>query len=105
MDDVLHAINHPGRRTMLRLVRDGERTSSELAAAAGLSPSAASQHLKVLRDVELVHVRVDANRRLYRADLGRLAELRRFLDDFWDDRLAGLKAAAESVDRRDEAAG
>jgi DNA-binding transcriptional ArsR family regulator len=105
MDAALHAINHPGRRTMLRLVREGEHTSSDLAAAAGLSPSAASQHLKVLREVGLVHVRVDANRRLYRADLGRLAEVRAFLDSFWDDQLAGLKAAAESVERRDEAAG
>ena len=45
------------------------------------------------------------NRRLYRADPGRLAELRTFLDDFWDDHLARLKGAAESSERLDEAAG
>ena len=96
VEDALQAIAHRGRRTMLRLVQDGERTSSELAETAGLSRSAASQHLRVLRDAGLVHVRVDANRRLYRADLARLAALRAALDDFWGDRLAELGRTVES---------
>jgi DNA-binding transcriptional ArsR family regulator len=81
---------------MLRLAWDGERTSSELAEAAGLSRSAASQHLKVLRDAGLVHVRVDANRRLYQVD----PELRAFLDDFWGDHLGALKQTAERLHRQ-----
>ena len=68
VEATLQAISHRGRRAMLRLAWDAERTSSELADAAGLSRSAASQHLKVLRDAGLVQVRVDANRRLYRVD-------------------------------------
>ena len=86
VDATLQAISHRGRRVMLRLAWDAERTSSELADAAGLSRSAASQHLKILRDAGLVQVRVDANRRLYRVDPERLATLRAFLDDFWGDR-------------------
>jgi DNA-binding transcriptional ArsR family regulator len=81
---------------MLRLVRDAEHTATDLAAAAGLSPSAASQHLKVLRDAGLLDVRVDAQRRLYRANLRRLAEVRAVLDDLWSDRLDRLKGAAEN---------
>ena len=54
---------------MLRLARDEERTATELAEAAGLSPSAASPHFKLLRETGLMHVRVDARRRLYRVDL------------------------------------
>lgn len=96
----LQAIAHRGRRTMLRLVQDGERTSSELAEAAGLSRSAASQHLRILRDAGLVQVRVDANRRLYRADLERLAALRASLDEFWGDGLADLKRTVEADSRR-----
>jgi DNA-binding transcriptional ArsR family regulator len=99
MEQALQAIGHPGRRAMLRLAWDGERSSSELAEAAGLSPSAASQHLKLLREAGLVHVRVDANRRLYRVDAARLAELRSFLDDFWGDRLDALRSAAETAER------
>jgi DNA-binding transcriptional ArsR family regulator len=95
-DDALQALAHRGRRTMLRLVQVGERTSSELAQAAGLTRSAASQHLRILRDAGLVRVRVDANRRLYRADFEGLAALRAALDDFWGDRLADLKRIVES---------
>jgi DNA-binding transcriptional ArsR family regulator len=97
VEDALQAISHAGRRAMLRLAWDRERTSSELAAAAGLSRSAAGQHLKVLREAGLVHVRVDANRRLYRVDPARLAELRRFLEAFWGDHLDALKEAAETM--------
>lgn len=99
VEDALQAISHPGRRTMLRLAWDAECTSSELADAAGLSKSAASQHLKVLRDAGLVHVRVDANRRLYRVDPERLATLRAFLDEFWGDHLDALAATAEATHR------
>jgi DNA-binding transcriptional ArsR family regulator len=86
---------------MLRLARDEERTASELAAVAHLSPSAASPHLKLLREAGLLHMRVDAKRRLYRADLGRLAEVRAALDELWGDRLGALKARAESDVRPD----
>lgn len=88
-------MGHPGRRAMLRLARDGERTASELAAAAGLSPSAASPHLKLLREVGLMHVRVDAKHRRYQVDLDRLAEVRRALDELWGERLDVLRQRAE----------
>ncbi len=85
---------------MLRLARDGERTASELAEAAGLSPSAASQHLKLLKDVGLMHVRVDAKRRLYRVDFERLAQVRAVFDELWSDQLDALKRRAEAGARR-----
>jgi DNA-binding transcriptional ArsR family regulator len=95
-DDAMRAIGHPGRRAMLRLARDEERTASELADVAGLSPSAASPHLKLLREAGLLHVRVDAKRRLYRVDVQRLASVRAALDELWGDRLDALKKTAES---------
>ena len=52
-----------------------------------------SQHLKVLRTAVLVTVRVDHNRRLSSVDFGRSAELRRFLDLSWHDKLAALEDA------------
>jgi DNA-binding transcriptional ArsR family regulator len=102
LEESIRALAHSGRRTMLRLVFDDDRTAGELAAAAGLSKSAASQHLKLLRDAGLMTVRVDGNRRLYRADIERVAEVAKFLDDFWATPLDRMKAAAEqrSVTRR-----
>jgi DNA-binding transcriptional ArsR family regulator len=84
---------------MLRLARDEECTATELAAAAGLAPSAASPHLKLLRETGLMHVRVDARHRLYRVDLARLAEVRAALDDLWGDKLGALKQTAETTRR------
>lgn len=96
VEDAIRALAHPGRRMMLRLVWDEELPASALADAAGLSRSAASQHLKLLREAGLVHVRADATRRLYRADLDRVAEVAALLDDFWATPLERLKALAES---------
>ena len=91
MEDTLRAIANPRRRAMLELGGDGERTAGEIARRSGLSAPAASQHLKVLRDAGLVSVRVDANRRLYRAEPARLAEVRGALEAFWGERLARLR--------------
>jgi DNA-binding transcriptional ArsR family regulator len=91
MDPALRAIANPRRRTMLELVWDEERTAGEIARRSGLSAPAASQHLKVLREAGLVSVRVDASRRLYRAEPRRVAELRGALEAFWGERLARLR--------------
>jgi DNA-binding transcriptional ArsR family regulator len=93
VDSALRALAHPTRRAMLRLVWDAERSSSDIAGAVGVSRPAASQHLKVLREAGLVHVRVDGNQRLYHVDLGRLAEVRAALDGFWGSRLGRLAEA------------
>ena len=89
-DAALSALAHPRRRQMLSLVLDGERSSSELASRCRLSRPAASQHLRILRDTGLVTVREQGNRRLYRAHMTRLAEIKTMLDAFWGERLGRL---------------
>lgn len=99
IDDAVRAMGHPGRRAMLSLALDEERSAGELADVAGLSPSAASPHLKLLRDTGLMHMRVDAKRRLYKVDLERLTAVRAALDELWGDRLDALKRHAETQSR------
>lgn len=96
VDEALRAIANPVRRRILHLAWDAERPSADIAEQVGLSRSATSQHLKVLRDARLVAVRVDGAQRLYRVRFDTLEGLRRFLDDFWAPRLDRLKAAAEA---------
>jgi DNA-binding transcriptional ArsR family regulator len=93
VDAALRALAHPTRRAMLELVWDDERPSSDIATAVAVSRPTASQHLKVLRDAGLVHVRVDGNHRLYRVDLDRLAEVRDQLEAFWAARIDRLVTA------------
>ena len=83
----------PGAWQMLILAWDRECSPSELATRCQLSRPATSQHLKVLREADLVSVRLEGNRRLYRVRADRLAELRVMLDEFWGSRLASLKSA------------
>jgi DNA-binding transcriptional ArsR family regulator len=89
-DVALRALAHPRRRQMLELVADVERSSSDLARRCRLSKPAASQHLKVLREADLVRVRVDGTRRLYTARADRMAEVLAMLDRFWRERLSSL---------------
>ncbi|WBB73024.1 metalloregulator ArsR/SmtB family transcription factor [Micromonospora sp. WMMD1128] len=103
VEEAVRAMGHAGRRAMLAMARDGERTATELAKAAGLSPAAASPHLKLLRQTGLLRVRVDAQRRLYRVDFTRLAQVRAVLDEIWGDALERLQTVAEhdeTIDRR-----
>lgn len=98
-DRAFKALGHRDRRAILRLVADGEVPVGEIVERTELDQPVVSQHLKVLRTAGLVTVRVDRNRRLYSADFGRFAELRRFLDHFWHEKLVALKHAAEGIDR------
>jgi DNA-binding transcriptional ArsR family regulator len=69
--DVFEAVAEPTRRALLDALVDGERSAGELAATVpGLTQPTVSRHLRVLREVGLVEVRPDAQRRIYalRAD-------------------------------------
>jgi DNA-binding transcriptional ArsR family regulator len=100
MEAVAHAIAAPRRREILRLVRGREVSAGEIASHFDVTRPAISQHLRVLREAELVIERRDGARRLYRARPEGLAELRAFVEDFWDEGLPRLKAAAEREQRR-----
>ena len=94
-DRAFKALGHRDRRAILRVIGDDEVPVGALAEATALDQPVGSQHLKVLRTAGLVSVRVDGNRRLYSVDFGRFAELRRFLDLFWNSKLTALKERAE----------
>jgi DNA-binding transcriptional ArsR family regulator len=83
VDEALRAIANRRRRTILDLVRDRERTASEIAALSALSKPATSGHLRVLREAGLVRVRSAGNQRLYRADPERIEALQHDLDGFF----------------------
>jgi DNA-binding transcriptional ArsR family regulator len=100
MQTVVHAISEPRRREILRLVRGRELSAGEIAARFDVTRPAISQHLTVLKYAGLVSERREGTRRLYQARPEGLAELRSFLDGFWEDGLERLKLAAEQEQRR-----
>jgi DNA-binding transcriptional ArsR family regulator len=98
IDVALQALAEPRRRAILALVRERELPAGEIARSFDVTRPAISQHLAVLRDAGLVTERRDGTRRLYRARPAGTAELRAWLEDFWDDGLQRLKNAAERHD-------
>jgi len=100
MEAALRAIAEPRRREIIRLVAADERSAGDIAARFDVTRSAISQHLKVLREADLVTERRDGTRRLYRARPEGLEGLRAFLEEFWTDRLDDLKSEAEAEQRR-----
>jgi len=100
IDLVLQAIAEPRRREILRLIALAELSAGEIAMHFEVTRPAISQHLQVLSAAGLVSVRRDGTRRLYRARPEGLADLREFLDTFWDDSLLRLKREAEAEERR-----
>jgi DNA-binding transcriptional ArsR family regulator len=90
------------RRAILDALREQPRAVGELVDVLGMSQPMVSKHLRVLREAELVRVRVEAQRRIYALDLDRLAELDAWLEPYrrlWNSRLDAL---AEHLDRRAE---
>ena len=104
MDVELKAIADPRRREILRLVWNEELPASSIAAHfSDVTRSAVSQHLSVLRHANLVCERRDATRRLYRANVREIENLRTLLDQYWSSGLDRLKSAAEAAQRKKDA--
>ena len=99
MDVALKAIADPTRRRILSLVWHDERPAGAIASRFDMSQPAVSQHLKVLLDAGLVTLRREGTKRYYRANHQAMAAVRRLIEDFWDERLAALKDAAEAEQR------
>ena len=100
MEAALRAIAEPRRRRILELVRERELSAGEIASQFEITRPAISQHLGVLKEAGLVDERRNGTRRLYRARPQGLAELKTFLDAFWDAKLEALQREAEREEAR-----
>ena len=99
-ETVLDALGDPMRRAILQRLRSGPLTVGVLADQLPISRPAVSQHLRVLKDAELVTVSAAGTRHLYRVDPAGLRAVRDYLDQFWATALAGFAAlAAQQADR------
>ena len=93
--DVLAVLADPTRREVFEIVARTPSNVARIAERLPVSRPAVSQHLKVLSDAGLVHVRAEGTRRIYTARPEKLEELRRWLDAMWSDALTAFAEAAE----------
>lgn len=94
-DTVLEALADPTRREIFERLRKGPSPVGKLAEGLPVSRPAVSQHLKVLKEAGLVTDRKDGTRRYYGIDREGLADLRAYLDEFWEDVLANFAVHLE----------
>ena len=99
----MNALGDPTRRRLFERIRQGPCTVTELVATVSVSQPAVSQHLKVLREAQLVSVVKQGQRRIYQLNPNGLQELRRYIEGLWDDALQAFEdEAARIVNAEDQ---
>ena len=101
VSDLFAVLAEPSRRQILDRLLQSEASVTELIAVIGVSQTAMSKHLRVLRAHNLVTSRVAAQRRIYSLDTRPLAEVDEWLAGYrrtWNSRVDVL---AEHLDRLD----
>ena len=93
--NAIAALADPTRRAVFERLRAGPQPVSSIARGLPVSRPAVSQHLKVLKEAGLVRDEPRGTARIYRIHAEGLAELRDWLDGFWDEALARFRDYAE----------
>lgn len=73
--DAFAALGDPTRRRIVEMLADRELAAGDIARRFDMTSPAVSQHLKILRNANLIRVRVDAQRRMYALEPEGLAGL------------------------------
>ena len=91
----MDAVGDGTRRAILERLLERPSAVGELAAGLPVSRPAVSQHLRVLKDAQLVTDRQVGTRRIYAVDLDGIGEVREYWERFWSQALARFKAVAD----------
>jgi DNA-binding transcriptional ArsR family regulator len=105
--DKFAALADPTRRTIIEILAiHGQLCASEISDRFRVSPSAISQHLKVLHEANLVKMEKQAQQRLYRINPEPLRELEEWVSrmrELWDERSGALdKVLQEEMNKQME---
>ena len=92
------ALAEPMRTRIVETLAARPMAVGELASLLPVSRPAVSQHLKILKEANLVRDHAEGTRRIYAIDPAGLGRIRAWLDRFWDQSLAAFAAAAEKED-------
>ncbi|MBI5670571.1 MAG: winged helix-turn-helix transcriptional regulator [Chloroflexi bacterium] len=100
MVTAFEALADPTRRRILDLLRERPRLVGELVDLLQISQPLVSKHLRVLREVGLVRVRQDAQRRWYELRPEPLAEINTWLEPYrqlWEARYDRLEDVLQEL--------
>jgi DNA-binding transcriptional ArsR family regulator len=87
----LDALADPTRRTIFERVASRPQSVGELAAGLPVSRPAVSQHLRTLKEAQLVTDEAQGTKRIYRIDPRGIGIMRAWLDDHWAEALRAFQ--------------
>ena len=94
-DIQLNAIGDGTRRAILARLMKGPMSVGKLAKAFPVSRPAISQHLRILKQANLVTDRAEGTRRVYQLNPEGFATLRDYFDQYWTQALIAFKKKVE----------
>ena|ERR1700757_635023 len=97
--DAFNAVAEPRRRDILSFLALDERPVGDIVVALGLEQPSVSKHLRVLKDVGLVHVRREGRQMFYRTNAEAIRPLHEWTETFerfWRHQLSRIKQQAEA---------
>lgn len=98
--DIFSALADPTRRKIVEMLADNDGyPASDIHNRFQSSPQAISQHLKILREANLVHVEKKAQQRIYRINTEAMLELEEWVHNMrrrWSSRLDALDAVLKA---------
>jgi len=104
--DTFNAVAEPRRRDILSYLALQERPVGDIVASLEMEQPSVSKHLRVLRDVGLVHVRREGRRMFYRTNAEGIRPLHEWastFERFWKHQLSRIKERAEEKMKKVEA--
>ncbi len=106
--DAFNAVAEPRRREILDLLAKGERPVNDLVRQLRLGQPQVSKHLRVLREVGLVHVREDGRHRLYRLNGRPLKSIHEWVKNYeqaWNERFDRMDDVLDELKREEDSDG
>jgi DNA-binding transcriptional ArsR family regulator len=98
--DMFSALAEPTRRSIIEMLAgEGQLSASDIAGRFDVSAPAISQHLKILREAELVVVEKRAQQRIYRLNPDAMREFEQWARktrERWDERFDALDRVLEA---------
>ncbi len=102
--DIFSALADPTRRKIMELLAShGQLNATEISAEFDVTPPAVSQHLKILREANLVEMEKHAQQRIYRINPQAMLELEgwtRQLAQLWSQRLDALDEVLQAEKKK-----
>jgi DNA-binding transcriptional ArsR family regulator len=104
--DAFNAVAEPRRRQIVDILAGGEMPVNELVELIRLPQPQVSKHLRVLREVDVVEVREQGRRRLYRLNGLALKPIHDWVTNYerlWEERFEQLDVVLEQLENQEDA--